>query len=203
MNKMLMKQIREHFNKRYNDIINYLEYDNDKELHEQDVMLLLEYEPFFIDEINNIKQQLLLDKQEAEYQERVNDKVSPVEHMLEYLQEDLILNNEELNRLQNIKAKTKSQINQKDKKISRVNARIKEVEKSISKVQELISEMQPEKRKVGRPKKNKNNNAREEEKKAEKVVESTNAEKETKPVKRKPRKPKTSKENKLSEEEKQ
>lgn len=196
-----MKQIREHFNKRYNDIINYLEYDNDKELHEQDVMLLIEYEPFFIDEINNIKQQLLLDKQEAEYQERVNDKVSPVEHMLEYLQEDLILNKEELNRLQNIKAKTKSQINQKDKKISRVNARIKEVEKSISKVQELISEMQPEKRKVGRPKKNKDN-TNEEEKKAEKVVEST-AEKETKPVKRKPRKPKTSKENKPSEEEKQ
>lgn len=152
--KQLIKEIRQHYVNKYNAVVGYL-IANEEELQEHiaDVRLLLENEKYYYDEIEAIKLQIELQNQEERYKEQVDNKVTAQEYMLAYLEEQQTLTEEELQRVANQKETKASEIKKKQRKLDKLQARLDNLQKCKEKVQELIQELQPEKRKVGRPKK--------------------------------------------------
>ena len=152
--KQLIKEIRQHYVNKYNAIVSYL-IANEEELQEHitDIRLLLENEKYYYDEIDAIKLNLELQEQEEIYKEKIDSKVTAQEYMLAYLEEQQTLTEEELQRVANQKETRASEIKKKQRKLDKLQARLDNLQKCKEKVQELIQELQPEKRKVGRPKK--------------------------------------------------
>ncbi|MGN1227999.1 MAG: hypothetical protein ACI4TX_05100 [Christensenellales bacterium] len=152
--KQLIKEIRQHYVNKYNAVVGYL-IVNEEELQEHiaDIRLLLTNEKYYHDEIEAIKLNLELHEQEERYKEQVDSKVTAQEYMLAYLEEQETLTEEEYQRNANKKETRASEIKKKQKRLDKLQTRLDNLQKCKEKVQELIQELQPEKRKVGRPKK--------------------------------------------------
>lgn len=152
VNKKLIKDVRTHYLKKYNDIISYL-INSMQEEKESNIQLLLDNELHFMDEIKQIKINLAIEEERQEYTSKVDSKISAQEYMLAYLKEQQLLVNEELTRTKASEAYTRKAINTKNRKIANLEERLINLAISITKVEELIKQLLPEKRKVGRPKK--------------------------------------------------
>ena len=148
-----LKKIRIHLQHRYKDILTFIsnEKDNIKKLEELDI--LIDYEPYFYDEIKEIKVKLKIKKDEDVFQTKVNQKQTAQEYMLMYIQEQILLVKEAIHRMNNTNSATSDSIQTKEKKLQKLNKRLEDLQFSESRIKSLIQDLAPVKRKVGRPKK--------------------------------------------------
>lgn len=152
--KQLIKEIRQHYINKYNAVVSYLIASEDElQEHIADIRLLLANEKYYYDEIESIKLDIELQQQEERYKEQVDSKVTAQEYMLAYLEDQQTLTEEEYQRNANKKETRTKEIKKKQRTLDKLQARLDNLQKCKEKVQELIQELEPQKRKVGRPKK--------------------------------------------------
>lgn len=150
--KLFIKQIKNHYSKKYEQIVAYL-LSNESEIeeHKSNIELLLNNERYYYDEIEAIKVDLDLQQAEEEYNAKVHAYATE-DYIMEYIEEQIVLNEEQLMRVRSGNVSTKKAIIQKQNKISKIITRLEHLNKIKCKMQEIEPQ---EKRKVGRPKKKK------------------------------------------------
>lgn len=152
--KGLIKCLKRHYTLKYQQVVNYLLNSEDTQEEKQNnINLLISNERYYADELEAIKLNLELQAKEEEFQAKIDNKVTTQERMLEYVKEQITLNNEELMRVSAQPETSTKGIERKQKTIAKLTTRLDNLGKCKKKVEELIKELQPEKRKVGRPKK--------------------------------------------------
>ena len=152
--KSLIKCLKRHYTLKYQQVVNYLLNSEDTpEEKQNNINLLISNERYYADELEAIKLNLELQAKEEEFQSKIDNKVTTQERMLEYVVEQITLNNEELMRVSAQPETSTKGIERKQKTIAKLTTRLDNLALCKKKVEELIKELQPEKRKVGRPKK--------------------------------------------------
>lgn len=149
----LIKKVRDYHLKRYQDIVNYL---NEEDAVFQDIELLIEKEPSFYEEIRQIKKANKIAEEEKKFNDSVKINTLPQELLLEVARDEKKLVGEAITRASNENANTVEEIAQKENKINKLNKRLDTLHILEDKLSNIVRELQPEKRKVGRPKKEKN-----------------------------------------------
>lgn len=152
--KGLIKCLKRHYLMKYQQVVNYLLNSEDTpEEKQNNINLLISNEKYYADELEAIKLNLELQAKEEEFQSKIDNKVTTQERMLEYVNEQITLNNEELMRVTAQPETSTKGIERKQKTIAKLTTRLDNLATCKKRVEELIKELQPEKRKVGRPKK--------------------------------------------------
>ena len=156
--KILLTSARKYMQKRYNDIVTYLLVAEDADelaLRQEAVQYLIDNEPYFVNTILQLKKIDAEKAAEAEYQAKTNAKKTAQEYMLEYINEQIAVNKEELSRTNHMECSTIVDIDKKEKKLEKLQKKLEELNISKNAVEQLIRQLTPEKRPVGRPKKEK------------------------------------------------
>lgn len=152
--KELIKCLKRHYTLKHQQVVNYLLNSEDTpEEKQNNINLLISNEKYYADELEAIKLNLELQAKEEEFKAKIDNNVTTQERMLEYVVEQITLNNEELMRVSAQPETSTKGIERKQKAIAKLTTRLDNLDKCKKKVEELIKELQPEKRKVGRPKK--------------------------------------------------
>lgn len=151
----LIKKVRDYYLKRYQDIINYL---NEEDAVFSDIELLLEKEPSFYESIRQIKKANKIAEEEKKFEDSVKLSTLPQEMMLEIARDEIKLVGEAISRTNQKTANTVEEITQKENKINKLNKRLDTLNILEDKLSNIVRELQPAKRPVGRPKKEKNKN---------------------------------------------
>ncbi len=150
--KDLLKRVSAYLNERYKAIYAYIVKHSDNDDKLSDIEFLINNEPNFVKEIEqlNIAQQDA--KAESELQDIVRDKKSAIDYLKEYLQQQELVLSEALNRTASKECSQSHDIAQKNAKLKHLNERLTNVNACLDKLDEI--EPQKTVRKRARPRKN-------------------------------------------------
>lgn len=153
--KQLKKKLRELFNKKYAECINYL---NNAEFQQKNYLAMHNY----ADNSKSVVQEILQLQQEQEntrakenYISKIKSATNVGNYLLEYILERSQVLNEELARNRRFDAYTSEEIEQKEKNCLNLEKQIEELNMFQLGINELQEIVQPKPKPRGRPKKNK------------------------------------------------
>lgn len=152
--KGLIKQLKRHYTLKYRQVLNYLLTSEESPQEKaKNIHLLIDNTTYYTEEIEQIKLSQELQAKEEMFRESIEDEAVTQGKMLDYIKEQISINEELLNREQSKAETTPKEIERKQRKISTIQAKLQSLNKFKAGVEKVIQDIQPQKRKVGRPKK--------------------------------------------------
>ena len=149
--KALLKRVSVYLNERYKAIYAYIVKHSDNDDKLSDIEFLINNEPNFVKEIEQLKIAQKDAKAESELQDIVRDKKSAIDYLKEYLQQQELVLAEALNRTASKECSQSHDIAQKNAKLKHLNERLTNVNACLEKLDEIEAEKTVRKR--GRPRK--------------------------------------------------
>jgi len=147
--KALLKRVGAYFNERYKAIYAYIIKYEDDDDKLSDIDFLINNEPNFVKEIDQLKIAQKNAQAEADLQDIVCDKKLAVDYLKDYLQQQELVLAEALNRTASKECSQPHDITQKNAKLKHLNERLTNVNTCLEKLDEI--EVKKTVRKRGRP----------------------------------------------------
>ena len=149
----LIRSLRTAFRNEYANIVR--EYNSNK-LDDEQIDIYVNNFPNIFAVLSKYKAQINEEERQAQYKSTIHNDTSLANIFRDKAKEELAVIKEELTMTQRGYALEPTKALAKYNKEKRLNKRIEDTKKIIDTLDKLINELAPPKRKVGRPKKNKN-----------------------------------------------
>lgn len=146
----IIERLRQYTIKRYEQIVDYIQQDD---CNIDDVELFINEEANFFDTVRAIKRKNKDADAQKEFEQKVNNKTTFDQIMLDACREQIRLISEAKTQVEMDEAYSPQDIATKDNKIKRYDEKLERLHTIEQRLENLVRELLPEKRKVGRPRK--------------------------------------------------
>lgn len=151
--KQLIRQIKKHIAERYKMLVTYVLNNADSAI--ENVTYYIENEPHFLDIVQYLRGQEQSQARRKIFDATVHTQKSAQDYYLEYAQRELAVVREAIMQQSLQPAYASEEIAEKDKELANLNKRLHQLEVIEQRLLGAVQQLQPEKRPVGRPKKDK------------------------------------------------